>query len=152
MCVCVRMCVRAPRRRGRGRGLVHQTEHWGFVGRWRVFGGRHTGRRRGNRGTCGGLGIFRHALPHQRATIRATFLYITSNAPMSIISPAGTGMGFLFSFFFSPPYHPMLQFQHMALENRHWKNKMRNAEGFVFFFPKGCVYIGLNRDGFFSAT
>lgn len=70
---------------------------------------------------------------------------------MSIISPAGTGMGFLLSFFSPhPPDHPLLQFQHMAPENRRWKNKMRIAEGFFFFF-KGCVYIGLNCDGFSSA-
>lgn len=62
---------------------------------------------------------------------------------MSIISPAGTGMGFLLLLLFSTPYSPLVQFQHMAPENRQMKNKKRIAEG--FFFKWLCFHF---CDGF----
>lgn len=52
-------------------GLVHQTEHWDL---W----GDTLPSMRGT-GTCGG--IFQHALLHEWAAIRGTFLYITRKAP-----------------------------------------------------------------------
>lgn len=54
-----------------GGGLVHQTEHWDLWG--------DTMPSEGGTGTCGG--IFQHALLHEWAAIRGTFLYITRKAP-----------------------------------------------------------------------
>lgn len=68
---------------------------------------------------------------------------------MSIISPAGTGMGFLPRLIFFPtPHTPLVQFQHMAPANRQWKNKMRIAEGFFFLMVVFSFFVM----GFPSAT
>lgn len=64
----------------------------------------------------------------------AHFYTLLGTLPCQSLPPAGTGMGFSSFSFLSNPQPSPGRVQHMAQENREWKNKMHIAGLFLFTF------------------
>lgn len=140
MCVYVFACAcvcQGESRGGEG-GLVHQTEHTGdlWVGGGCLVGGTLAGD--GGTAELAAVSAFSGTLYRTNEQRSEPHFYtLLGTLPCQSFPPLAPEWVF-FSLFFlphpDPPDHPLLQFQHMAPENRRWKNKMRIAEGFFFYF------------------
>lgn len=151
MCVCVRMCVCVPRRE-RGGGLVHQTEHTGdlWVGGGCLVGGTLAGD--GGTTELAAVSAFFGTLYRTNEQRSEPHFYtLLGTLPCQSFPPLAPEWVF-FSFFFlsPPPTIPCFSFSIWLRKTDVGKTKCALQKVFFFFF-KGCVYIGLNCDGFSSA-